>query len=86
MCLAALASVDPGSMYRPELWWVSFRALDAAGDSAAADEALRQGVAWIETTARAHVPAEFQDSFRHRNAINRAMLTSASGRLGGSLA
>jgi hypothetical protein len=68
-------------IYAGDQWWLLFQALDAGGDRAGAEEALRRGVHWINETALPHVPAEFRDSFLNRNPTNRAILTTAGRRL-----
>ena len=76
--LVDLRERHPTDLYLAEAWWFAFRALDAVpGCEAQAREALLQGVAWINETAR-NVPDEFRDSFLHRNPINRAILTTAT--------
>jgi hypothetical protein len=69
-------------IYAPEYWWALHRAFAAAGDAPAAREALASGRRWILETALPHVPAEFRDSFLHRNLINRELLAAAQRELG----
>jgi DNA-binding SARP family transcriptional activator len=70
----------PWRIYVPEIHLTLYQCFEAVGDKAAAQGALRQGADWIRQTALPNVPAEFADSFLHRNPINRAILTAA-GRL-----
>ena len=74
-------SREPDSFYLPELWLVLARARLTLGHADAAARAAADGVAWVRRVAQHHVPAEFQDSFLHRNPINRDLLELA-GRLG----
>jgi DNA-binding SARP family transcriptional activator len=64
----------PLVIYAPEYHLILHRAFDAAGDAAAAQAALRDGVAWIRDTALPHVPEEFRASFLERNEVNRTLL------------
>ena len=48
---------------------------------AEARHALDQALQWVQDTARRQVPAEFRDSFLHRNPANRELLALAA-RLG----
>ena len=74
-------AVGPWDMYLPEAWWIGFQIFDSLGSGNDALAALRAAVAWINGNALPDVPAEFQDSFLNRNAINRSILTTASRRL-----
>jgi hypothetical protein len=67
----------PWRIYVPEIYLTLYQCFEAAGDNAAAQRALQQGADWIRRTALPNVPAEFADSFLHRNPINRAILTAA---------
>jgi tetratricopeptide (TPR) repeat protein len=78
---ARSGDAGPWDMYRPEAWWIEFQVLDAAGETAAALDALRAAVAWIHGNALPDMPAEFRDSFLSRNPVNRAVLAAASRRL-----
>ena len=69
-------------IYAPEYWWGLHRAFDAAGEAPAAREALARGRDWILETALPNVPAEFRDSFLHRNPLNRDLLAAARRVLG----
>ncbi|HXF45739.1 MAG TPA: AAA family ATPase [Burkholderiaceae bacterium] len=66
------------SQYRAELWLTAARVLLALGREAEAAEQIKQGCDWVDTLARDHVPAEFRDSFLHRNPVNRELLTLAT--------
>lgn len=81
--LAAAESADalPGDMYAPEAHWIAFQVFDAAGDPAAARAQLQDAVRWINERALPNVPSEYRDGFLDRNAINRAILTTAGRRL-----
>lgn len=79
--LALLESRRPVDMYSPECWWSAFPAFDAAGGEEEALAALRCAVEWIQRQALPNVPAEFRDSFLHRNSINRSVLTTATRQL-----
>lgn len=68
----------PMQLYTPELYWIAFQALDAAGDSAAATGAIEKAVRWIHDIALPNVPDAFRDSFPIRNPTNRAVLAVAS--------
>jgi len=81
LALAQFEQIDPLGLYRPTVWWTAFRALEAAGETAAALDSLRAGRDWIEHTAQEHVPAEYRDSFLENNPINRKLLTAARARL-----
>ncbi len=76
-CLDEFETTDPDSLYRPELWWVAWQALDAARD-AAAPQVLARAVAWVRDTANLHVPPAFRDSFLHRNPVNQSLLGAAA--------
>lgn len=64
----------PDFVYTPEAWLVAGKALLAASDSAAAQDALTAGQRWVRTLALPQVPAPFIDSFLHRNPVNRELL------------
>jgi DNA-binding SARP family transcriptional activator len=81
LALAQFEQIDPLGLYRPAVWWTAFRALEAAGETAAALDSLRAGRDWIEHTAQEHVPAEYRDSFLENNPLNRKLLTAARARL-----
>jgi len=71
--LAGLQAVKPWDMYLPEAWSIAHRALAATGQMQAAGDVVRMAQAWIAAAAN-DLPAEYRDSFMHRNAVNRAML------------
>jgi tetratricopeptide (TPR) repeat protein len=80
--LGLLHDYEPEGIYRAELWAVAAEVLAAAGAADEARAAMLEGVRWVETTAREHVPDEFRDSFLNRNPVNRELLRAASrGRL-----
>lgn len=68
---------QPPALFVPAYLWVAHRALAAVGDAATAADALRRGVAWLETHALPHVPAAFRDSFLQRNPVNRDLFAAA---------
>jgi tetratricopeptide (TPR) repeat protein len=63
-------------VYRGAQWWLAYEAVRDV-DEALARQALREGVDWINTVARYHVPEPFRDSFLNRNRFNRALLAAA---------
>jgi hypothetical protein len=69
---------ETDSMYRGELWLAAARTYEAAGDRALAERMVTQGCAWVHEIVEQHVPAEFRDSFRNRNPVNRELLTLAT--------
>lgn len=75
---AAVALFDAGyapeSMYLPEAWLAAGKALQAAGDAAAAQAAWARGQHWVRTQALPQLPAPFIDSLLHRNPVNRELL------------
>ncbi len=64
----------PDFVYTPEAWLVAGKALLAARDHEAAQDALTAGQRWVRTVALPQVPAAFIDSFLHRNPVNRELL------------
>jgi tetratricopeptide (TPR) repeat protein len=75
--LATLADGDGSDdVYRVEVWLAAQRAL-ATTDPALAAAVLAKASAWLERTARDHVPEPFRDSFMHRNPVNRELLSLA---------
>ncbi len=64
------------SSYRPRYWQMCHELLWPL-DPESGRRALREGVDWVHTVARYHVPDEFRDSFLHRNPVNRALLRAA---------
>jgi DNA-binding SARP family transcriptional activator/tetratricopeptide (TPR) repeat protein len=74
--LAALALAetrDYGYGYRAELWLLCGKAFLAAGDVAQARAVVARGREWVAKRASDDVPAEFRDSFLHRNPVNVAL-------------
>ncbi len=63
-------------VYRGAQWWLAYEAARDV-DETLARQALREGVDWINTVARYHVPEPFRDSFLNRNRFNRALLGAA---------
>lgn len=72
------ADYQPESFYLGELWLAVARVFDAVGRRAAARDLLAQGRRYLLTLHDDHVPAQFRDSFLHRNPINRELLTLAT--------
>jgi hypothetical protein len=68
-------------MYRAEAWWVAHQALAAAGQREDAERALRAGERWLREAALPQVPPAFIDGFLNRNAVNRALLAAAAGKV-----
>ena len=62
----------PPGCFRPLLWWTASRVLEAAGRTGDAAMAAQAGRAWIRR-ALVNVPAPWQDSFLHRNAVVAAL-------------
>ena len=71
----------PDAMYRAEAWWVAHQALAAAGQREDAERALRAGERWLREVALPQVPPAFIDGFLNRNAVNRALLAAAAGKV-----
>ncbi len=69
----------PTDLYWPEALWMARQALHAAGDLPGSQALDREAADWIRDVARSHVPAAFQESFLHRNPVNR-MILAAQGR------
>jgi tetratricopeptide (TPR) repeat protein len=69
----------PDSFYLPELWLVSAQTFATLGREPAARRAAAEGQAWVREVHDAHVPAEFRDSFLHRNAVNRELMMLPRG-------
>lgn len=67
----------PDSFYLPEMWLVAAQAMAALGREADARQAMAEGVAWVMAVHDSNVPAEFRDSFLHRNPVNRELLALA---------
>ena len=79
IALALAASYQPEFLYFAEIGQVAHEVLTLNGENGGA--ILRSTVDWIQHTTAHHVPAEFRDSFMHRNPVNRDLLAAAS-RLG----
>jgi len=79
IALGLAASYQPDVIYHAEIGQIAHRVLSANGENGAA--VLRDTVDWIQQTTAHRVPAEFRDSFMHRNPVNRDLLAAAS-RLG----
>lgn len=79
IALALAASYQPDCVYFAEVGQIAHQVLTLNGESG--DAVLRSTVDWIQHTSAHHVPAEFRDSFMHRNPVNRDLLAAAS-RLG----
>ncbi len=81
----ALAALDLAAQGRQntlllpgELWLHGARALATAGDAEQARRVLKQGLDWLQETAREQVPESFRESFLHRNPVNRELLALGS--------
>jgi DNA-binding SARP family transcriptional activator/tetratricopeptide (TPR) repeat protein len=79
IALGLAESFQPDVVYFAEVGQIAHQVLSANGANGAA--VLRDTVDWIQQTTARQVPAEFRDSFMHRNPVNRDLLTAAS-RLG----
>jgi hypothetical protein len=78
--LSLARQISPIGVSVPDLMLCAHRSFAAAGDLDGAREALRLGVQFIETAALPNIPAEFRESFLHRNPTHRALLTAATRR------
>ena len=78
---AALTDKAPMSLHAGEYALLLWHSYQAAGDLPAARRALKRGLARLEMTRRDHVPAEFQQSFLERNAVNRQLRTLSQRQL-----
>jgi DNA-binding SARP family transcriptional activator len=74
--LALLDACIPSLLPLVHTWLAASFA--AAGRLTDARRSVRAACDWIETTATASVPAQFRESFRERNPINRALLLAAT--------
>ena len=79
IALALAETYQPDFVDAAEVGQVAYQVLTLNGESG--DAVLRSTVDWIQQTTARHVPAEFRDSFMHRNPVNRDLLAAAS-RLG----
>jgi hypothetical protein len=69
-------TLDSWNMYRPELWLNAALAMRASGLEEQAQEQLVLARDWIMNCVHSgQVPEPFVDSFLHRNAINREVLS-----------
>ena len=68
----------PDSFYVAEAWLVAAQAMAALGRNTEARRTIHEGLAWVRGVHAAHVPAEFRDSFLHRNPVNRDLLALAA--------
>jgi DNA-binding SARP family transcriptional activator len=75
--LKRLREVTPTGFYRGEVWLVAAQAL-APTAPIERQRVLDVAAAWIHETARLRVPAEFRDSFLHRNPVNRELIALAA--------
>lgn len=75
--LALWAQVEPSTLYRARVWLAAARALVAA-EPGEHRRLIRQAARWVNETAQQRVPAEFRDSFLHRNRVNRELLAMAT--------
>ena len=82
------AAVSAADLSDAEAWLMLARAFKACSRDADAVDGLARGLAWVASVAVEQVPAEFLDSFLHRNAAHRELLTAAAREptLAGSLA
>jgi tetratricopeptide (TPR) repeat protein len=72
--------LQPADCYLLTAAAIGSEILRAEGDHEGAAAEVAAAVAWIRQSALPQVPEAFQDSFLHRNPINRALLTVASRR------
>ncbi len=83
IALAMTETHRPDFLYYPVVGQVAHAVLVQHGESG--DAELRATVDWIQKTAAHEVPAEFRDSFMHRNPVNAALLAAAT-RMRGAIA
>ena len=76
IALAMTETHRPDFLYFPVVGQVAHAVLMHNGESG--DAVLRSTVDWIQKTAAHEVPAEFRDSFLHRNPVNAALLAAAT--------
>lgn len=72
--MAELAHHHPTDVYWPELPWVAYRALAAAGLDDEADGALQAAHGWLQRALSDDVDEAFRSGFCSRNHVNRAVL------------
>jgi DNA-binding SARP family transcriptional activator len=70
--------VVPNDLCRGEQWLNAWRAWRLAGDGDTARDALTQGMRWLSTTLREHVPEVFRDSFARANPVNQQLARAAA--------
>ena len=78
---AALAigdDVAPNDLYPAECWLNASRALRLASHDSEADEVLRRGVQWVQSTLQTQVPEPFRRSFVRANPVNQQLLRAAA--------
>ena len=75
---AQLVSLRAADCYALTASAVGFEILVAHGERERAAAVLAAAVGWIRETALPQVPDAFRDSFLHRNAVNRTLLTAES--------
>lgn len=76
-----LEAQQPADLTLGQAWWLAAQVFESAGHGDQALIALGHGARWVNHVALPHVPAEFRDSFLHRNATHRALLAAADRRL-----
>jgi hypothetical protein len=76
-----LEAQQPADLTLGQAWWLAAQVFESAGQGDQALIALGHGARWVNHVALPHVPAEFRDSFLHRNATHRALLAAADRRL-----
>lgn len=85
LAVRAQALLDDGAqpvgVEHGELMLALVQLLDAAGAPAAAERRAREAADRLRRTAAEQVPADFRESFLHRNAFNRRLLEQGCGRL-----
>ncbi|MDO9073131.1 MAG: hypothetical protein Q7U73_07680, partial [Rubrivivax sp.] len=60
-------------------WLAPARALALAGEADDAAAVWQAGQAWLRTTATAHVPPEFADSFLQQHPLHQLLLAPTPG-------
>jgi tetratricopeptide (TPR) repeat protein len=76
--LALARDHQPESFYLGELWLVAGRVYLGLECAADARRVLAAGRDWVMGLHDAHVPADFRESFLHRNPVNRELLALAA--------
>ncbi len=77
LVLTLRESYEPTSLYRARVGWAVVRVLKALRDPQA-HSLLAEEVAWVQQTARSHVPSAFRASFLERNPVNRDLLAAST--------